>query len=367
MDRREVLKGDKGDLVQFWAAVGPIMVLFTLLIASLQGAVNIYSYALISLLAVPVCWQWRLKGWVASSFVVLIYLFVHESSGGRYEQVLDMAYGLSTCLSLLITALCYEESGHLFKEIEKKAKGQLDTLLQRDDEMKDLALERGTLKQKNDVLESESQNFNEKMDEMQQLLDIARNEIVGEANTKEKNLQELISGRHHIARLEEEVEEIKKTQRQMAEIQKSKPEYERKIATLKKELDRFKKGGVVLSDSQTENLQTENSRTEKNVLPSEPLGSRRFDAMYKQLREQFEEKSKVLDETRKELFAANERILVIKKDFEDQSHFETRDLEEKLQGHIVDLEQRLQEAEKKGAEEVAHLEEVISRMTEERS
>lgn len=80
--------------------------------------------------------------------------------------------------------------------------------------------------------------------------------------------------------------------------------------------------------------------------------------LYQQLREQFAEKSSVLDETRKELFRANEQILFYQK-MEEEKDYHWSDFEEMLYKNCQDLILKNASMEDKYLHEIELLEELI--------
>ena len=106
---------------------------------------------------------------------------------------------------------------------------------------------------------------------------------------------------------------------------------------------------------ESKNQQTPTSEVE---CPSEDL--RRYEGLYKQLREQFEEKSQTLDDTRRALFLAEEQLEQLKRDMLEQSVFSTSETEKKLEKHILRMERAFAKKEQLLQKEIESLQEVIS-------
>lgn len=68
-------------------------------------------------------------------------------------------------------------------------------------------------------------------------------------------------------------------------------------------------------------------------------------AKYLQLKEQFEEKQRVLTETRRELFLAQEKLLQMKKEHEEERTYNLNEVEELLQAHMLRMDAEQQETE----------------------
>lgn len=125
--------------------------------------------------------------------------------------------------------------------------------------------------------------------------------------------------------------------------------------------------GVLLKELEEKNLQLQilQSTSEKST-PSEPLSIEdertiaRVEAMYLQLREQFEEKSSVLDATRRELFKTQESLLLMQKEIEENHVYDINESEAKLQDLLLSMEKELSEKETVYQNEIQALHHVIS-------
>ena len=107
-------------------------------------------------------------------------------------------------------------------------------------------------------------------------------------------------------------------------------------------------------------LKVENEQLQ--VAPKESVDvkeMRRLDGLYRQLREQFVEKTEVLAATRRELFSAQERLAALQKDVEESRVNEAKDVDISLQQLLAEAESELQNTEAEHAAEVARLHEVI--------
>lgn len=92
--------------------------------------------------------------------------------------------------------------------------------------------------------------------------------------------------------------------------------------------------------------------------PKEPAAkSSHYEAMYHQLKQQFEEKSKALDSARKELFAALEELAIVKK--EQEEALEATPSEKALMQQLVEAQDRQDALQKAHDEELVGYEEVI--------
>jgi len=86
---------------------------------------------------------------------------------------------------------------------------------------------------------------------------------------------------------------------------------------------------------------------------------RRFEGRYEQLREQHEERNRVLEATRKELFHLQERVLAFEKKGEEESTLSLTGCEDLLNKHILKAEEERQQMQREVDSEVAALQELV--------
>lgn len=94
----------------------------------------------------------------------------------------------------------------------------------------------------------------------------------------------------------------------------------------------------------------------KNVRHSEE----RWDALYRQLRVQFEDKQAVLEQTRKELFHTHEELLVLRKEVEEERQFSENSLERMCFKQLIQCEKEAEKTKSKLLTEIGALEGLVS-------
>lgn len=97
----------------------------------------------------------------------------------------------------------------------------------------------------------------------------------------------------------------------------------------------------------------------KEKLPYAPGNTRGMEAMYIQLRQQFEEKSDLLDATRRELFKAQEEILKWQKENEEEHRFAFSECEQEWQAHLLAWGQKYACMEEEVQKEMDQLSELV--------
>lgn len=116
-------------------------------------------------------------------------------------------------------------------------------------------------------------------------------------------------------------------------------------------------------------IEIERLRAEKecvNPAGSEPKSqeARRFEGLYKQLCEQFEQKNIVLDNTRRELFFTQEKLIALYRDIEEATLTEGRENESLYQGILSVAERELNEMQSAYESEIASLNEIICKLSD---
>ncbi len=254
--------------VKLWALVGPFVCLFSLFVLSINSAQVPVLLPLIIFLGMPICWRWKIRGWMAMTAVLLAgmtYLYPNISLETRFWFI---GMGASITLSLFITALSFEEVETLVESIGLESRSRLDNLWKLDEKKK--AVEKGSVKKAEQIRELQI-----KVRSFQKLIDLSTEERLQARSQYEQALEEL---------------------NQMKELN----------ASLNERLQR--------------------------VMDDPPM-----EAKLKQLREQFEEKSRILNKTRKELFLSNEKLLRLQKEHDEIRHYTLGEVEEALEKQLVNV------------------------------
>ncbi|MGK5594644.1 MAG: hypothetical protein ACSNEK_04715 [Parachlamydiaceae bacterium] len=164
---------------------------------------------------------------------------------------------------------------------------------------------------------------------------------------------------HHVKLLEKErsiekhVEHVRALERQLAQYTQKFEHYQANYVAreLIEQYELKIQGLTAQLDELVEKLrkvESEKDNIEKDlaVAPSLTKELTRIQGMYKQLRTQFEEKSKVLNETRKELFLAIEGKNKLELEFLELQQFDRGEEETALEQYIIELSRLVEEQEK---------------------
>lgn len=126
------------------------------------------------------------------------------------------------------------------------------------------------------------------------------------------------------------VEELKIAQAQATNISNAnllsdRDAFKSEILSLKQEL---REKEILIQESALQKLESATIVNEEECKRSREL--RRMEGLYRQMREQFNEKSLMLDSTRRELFCMQEKFLSLQKELEEKEIFGERDYEQSL-------------------------------------
>lgn len=253
--------------VKLWALAGPLISLFCLFVLCVKNGIEPIYFPLIILFGVPLCWKWKLWG-ASSSILALIGLMaVTYSEIPLEERFWFIGMGASIALSLLISALSFDEMEAIFNSVALESRSRLENLWKVDEKKK--FIEEDLTKKKEQI-----RDLQIKVKSFQKLVDLSTDEMLESRLEQAQLTQEL-------KQIQDELEILKTTM----------PE------------------------------------------PNPVL-----EGKYKQLREQFQEKSQTLNQTRRELFVSNEKLLKLERDYEELRLFSMNEVEQALESHMQAIE-----------------------------
>ena len=278
------------------AIFGPAFVLVGLSLLALKGSTLFPGLALTAFLGLLLCWKWEMKGFalaLAAFACTVLYQWTQSALPTLWESGLMM----SLTIAFFITTL---------------ARGEIEEVLQAYSEMQNLKNQHDK-----DLLDVQTK-YHERTAEMHRLQEqIAANEaqlkkLIGEQATQVSDLtdqlEKLIDKLHQV---ESEKEKLKQ------EIEKA------------EEAKKQAKG-------------------ERSALPEAASTDKdfaRLQGMYRQLREQFDEKSDILDATRRELFAVQEEVNRLEMLYNEEIWYDGQGTLRAFESLIVGLEERCRQQE----------------------
>lgn len=369
--------------------VGPVFVLLCILLLLIRESAFDVHLTVTALFGLLLCSRWKLYGFSAASALltsVLLYdyFFAHD-------RLTFWEIGLSASIEMafLVTSLASLELYDAFKLIREGALSQLSIWETEAAEYKiskaSLEAKIAELKEQTKLSEASLLEKNQCVEKFEQLLMIAREELQVQARVKEELERRFFEERQKVEKLKEKVEdadqklnayqsshqlylqkedEVKALQKNLSVAQE---ELAHKIANLKHAegtIDTLTGQLGTLTDK-LKGLLSEKDELEKaldDVLKQEPVAEddrpaelRRVEGLYLQLRSQFEEKSQILDATRRELFQTQEEALRMSLELAEEKKYDTSGIVQSHQKYLIVLAHRIESLES----EIIQLEELI--------
>lgn len=208
--------------------------------------------------------------------------------------------------------------------------------------------QRETLQQRKkeleDVLTQREQQFQEKESHLQGILNSEIDKIKAE---EQKTKEQFLHVQNALQMQQDRYQEAEKQIQQQAQ---DKQKLEQLLQQAQQELEKAQ---------HSVEIETEEKR---ELLPYAEGNTRRIESMYIQLKEQFQEKSAVLDATRRELFHAHEELLKYQKEQEEKTIFGQTELEEYLQNDLLQLEQQYEQMQRHYQQEVEELNQIVEHL-----
>ncbi|MCH9633884.1 MAG: Chromosome partition protein Smc [Chlamydiae bacterium] len=121
------------DRLQFLGLLGPFIILLTLLCTLLKGSPKSSYLFVMTLLALPVSWKWRMKGFLISSGVLIISFLSFYPFFAPHEKLWQLGACLSLALGLFTTFMGFEEVKLFLSKLALESQSRLDNLIDLDE------------------------------------------------------------------------------------------------------------------------------------------------------------------------------------------------------------------------------------------
>ncbi len=408
------IRFDKELYWRFWVLLGPFVLSATLLFAFLHSEETFWAIPLIALGGIFFIHVWHWRGFLATACAMAATcgsLFYFESEvDWLWNTVLS---GASLC-SLAVACLGYEEAesfqSAFFRDADrdKKALQEVTAARIRSDgilneqiaslkqslEAADLELLRreealgvkehllGLTRDEVGVIDAERQRIMRSLLDLQQQKGALQRSVESlQTQLDEKSEQQSVVSElsDYVATLEKEKQEIttriqaciaEKTEQQEINTQltfavETLEQSRRQVETaLQKQVDeKMEIAAKALQFSETIK-RLEEEKQQLTAEPAESREARRLQGLLKQLKEQFEQKAHVLDETRKELFSAQERGESLQRQLAAATQFDDKEPKHYSQELLEEALQEISQIEKNHEEEVSRLQAIIDSLME---
>ncbi|MDR3624853.1 MAG: hypothetical protein P4L16_06930 [Chlamydiales bacterium] len=341
--------------IEFWAALGPFIILSAFLIGVFRLSPQLFLMPAMSLVVLPICWKWDWKGlyWsLALLFCVCLFILVE---GTFYERIWGLSIAVVLSAGLVVTLFSFSEVKKIALLFHNEARSQLE--------------ENVFLKENlQEVLEEYKRELVGVAEEvLQKNNELAKLRIKFRVQEKdllqlEKSKSLLIVEKENVLAAQQDRDLIyasllKKEKSAQEALQATITGIQNERDLIAKDLESCMNEIALLKSERVIDVAIPSKEEDIELLYAEIKALKEKDAMYKQLRVQFEEKSQVLSQTRVELFELEGKYLALQKEvqeglFSDDSYLK----------RLVKLI-HIQEKEKTSLErEVNTLQEIISEL-----
>lgn len=307
--------------IEFWAVLGPFIILASLLIGIFRLSPALFLMPTMALIALPLCWKWKWKGLFASLGLLLAVCFVIGYIGTSHERIWGIGIGLVLSCGLILTLLSFSQVKRIILLLQKQREEYIDE----NDALKESLQE--IIQEHKKEWDNLSQEWLQKNNETAKLRIKLR---VQEKDQKclQEALTVLQSEKIQWLQTHAQIETQQLDQQALLiKIQQEMESLQNELIKRTEELDALKSAKVVdvlppieiapIEEAPSEMIAQECALEVPHIEPvAEPAVEssqvvlnledaaryKEIEALHKQLRVQFEEKTAVLASTRRELF-----------------------------------------------------------------
>ena len=389
--------------VRDWVLVGPLFAIFAFVIALFKFSSTQMEIPLAGILALVLCWRWKLLGLSIAIPLIAASVGWRYAYADEFSHQWDLTLAGAFVLSSFITALSSMEAESILgtsRVMESESLQQLQSL------QRDLAAAEKKLQDRESFFSLKEKDFLAKIsqqqseyEEAQFALGIARGEIINSDHQKERLHRELLDQQQLTLKFQESFDEATirlKEKTKQAEAAANIPLLERELAFKCQDLADWQAKAQELREQLTQQthqyaiqqalyqemrdqsdallnekrmlegslhcLQTELEelqRLQQTPKTKDTQDYRRLEGLYNQLRDQFEEKSSLLDETRRQLFHANEELSAMKLSEQETAYQEPLVPLTEVENCLKLAEERFKKEQEDDRKEIAELQSLV--------
>lgn len=359
-----------------WSVAGPASVLCSLMLLVIKESPFYIDLTVVAMTGLLIAWRFKLRGALASitllASVIAYDFWIERDPIGLW----DLGLASSIALSFVITALASAETLERMKKASLNAIAEVQSWEEKFSELigAKQAVEGDLVIQRDRLLETErkASTHAEEAEKFSRLLSLARSELLTEVSKREEAERQVIALAAQAAANTKSVQLLSIAQQEFLAESAKREEAERRASSLNIELSKAteqvddqkqllkaiqlaseKKIEELLSKlAQSESalqglagqleelaerlkaLQGEKEQLEQSIgealspemtVPDEPQGGR-YVGLYKQLREQFDDKQTQLLQARNERFLLEQKLLELEKAYEEEDLFDASGL-----------------------------------------
>jgi hypothetical protein len=357
--------------VQFWVFLGPFLIIASSCACVLKFSSHDWSMLLAALLGLILCRKWKLRGAAVALTILVVAGTLEYMQRGPNEQFWVAALGSSLAMGMIVTALSLRQASSFFrsnldenKNFQQKIdhlqhllkEAQLFVVQEKKEALKDIG-----------VMETHVQEALLEAESYKKLLQVHQYEVQKLRAENEKFVEEVLMKGQKAAALQHALDDANEELNGLKEF-KENQEHQAELLDQLNEARVEKFQLEVLNDAYSQN--SENKENQLKLLRDElgriaeelkmatsqefwgedheileELGKNpQIEKVYKQLTQQFQDKSEILNQTRKELFQVENKLLAVQKECE-QNAIDLNPEEIVLTNHLKEVEEECKDLE----------------------
>jgi hypothetical protein len=191
----------------FWALVGPFMILLLFWTSLIRAGYPYTHLVLPALFAIPLCWKWKMKGFVSALCFLIFALALSYSSIPIEDRFWQIGMVLALTLSFVAMTLSFEEVEKITEEIHCESNSRLENLWRLDEKLKSAQelwhTERSQLIERVQNLDEKHREEQHRSKMWEKAVAHSRRDIETLENSEERLLEELFEKRSAIIALKQ--------------------------------------------------------------------------------------------------------------------------------------------------------------------
>jgi hypothetical protein len=201
--------------LQFWAILGPFVLLLSLFILLFKVSDNQWYFALSSVVGIPLCLKWKMRGLAGSLLFLFCMTLLSYQDIPLEERYWHIGMSMALALSFVILTLSIEEVQGVLGELQNESQSRLEHLFKLDEKLKavhqESSLEKDKLLFQIKAVSQELAVAQEEKKTFEKLSHLAKEELLTFRGEHEKLLQDLIEKKISANALQERIDEMEET------------------------------------------------------------------------------------------------------------------------------------------------------------
>ncbi|MBA2367887.1 MAG: hypothetical protein H0V82_02545 [Candidatus Protochlamydia sp.] len=200
--------------VQFWTLIGPFLILLSIAVLLYKLSSHWY-FPLSTLIGIPLCVKWKMKGMAAALACLLTLSVVGYQSLNPDEGFWHVGMSLALAFSFIILTLSLEEVEGLIGKLQLESQSRLDNCLRLDEKLKtaesEWDIEKERLMNQVVAIGLELAHTQDEKQTFYKLVHLSKDELIQLRSQHDDLLQNLFYKKQQLLQLNEKLEETELT------------------------------------------------------------------------------------------------------------------------------------------------------------